>query len=302
MPDPSLGVAVIAAALLAGGVWLVVCGLREAPPALGPALEQLTGQGDDTWESSGPALVIDESSRLENLGALAYQRLRLPLPERTVTMLTLEGRSIGDYFVHKAFLCLAGLMLPSLATLVFSLVIPIGWSLPLVVGLAAGILGWFWPDIALRSSQTRTDSDAREAVSTYFDLVLLERLANQSATGALDAAAGLSDAPVFRHIRSALTQARLEQRPPWRDLHRCAEELSIPAIADIADIMRLEDQGASLADVLSARVAELRDAHLGAEKQEATRTSERMTLWMTIPVIIFALAMLIPPMLRMASG
>ncbi|MGI5951285.1 MAG: hypothetical protein ACOX61_05495, partial [Brooklawnia sp.] len=76
---------------------------------------------------------------------------------------------------------------------------------------------------------------------------------------------------------------------------------NLPSIADLADVMRLDDQGAALAGVLAARVKELRDAHLNAERVRAHQASERMTLWMSIPVLIFALIFLIPPLLRIAG-
>ena len=123
-----------------------------------------------------------------------------------------------------------------------------------------------------------------------------------SATQAMAAAARLSDVPVFVHIRGALERARLEQRPPWTDLHRLSRELELPSIADMADVMRLDDQGAALAGVLTARVKELRDAHLTRERVRAHQASEAMTLWMSIPVVVFALAFLIPPLLTMSGA
>lgn len=301
MPDPMLVVAVVAAAVVVGGGWTVVVGLRPAQPSLSTALALLGDHGSHEPQALGPRLV-DENSRLERIGAWAYRVGRVPVSERTLQSLARDGRSVGDYVVNKLILAVVGLFTPGLLAVVLDPLLDGGVMVPVGVGIIAAVIGWVWPDIAMRTDRARADRDAQEAVNTYFDLVLLERLANQSATGALESAASLSDVPVFRQIRAALQQARLEQRPPWRDLHRCATELALPAIGDLADVMRLEDQGAALADVLAARVAELRDAHLSGEKAAATRTSERMTVWMTIPVIIFALAMLIPPMLTMAAG
>ena len=172
-----------------------------------------------------------------------------------------------------------------------------GWC----VALAAVVLVWR-AAIALRNQQQQTNADAEEALNTLFDLVVLERLANMSATQAMAAAARLSDVPVFVHIRGALERARLEQRPPWTDLHRLSRELELPSIADMADVMRLDDQGAALAGVLTARVKELRDAHLTRERVRAHQASEAMTLWMSIPVVVFALAFLIPPLLTMSGA
>jgi len=72
----------------------------------------------------------------------------------------------------------------------------------------------------------------------------------------------------------------------------------VPELSDFADVMQLEEQGAGLAEVLQARVKELRDAHLTMVKIEAGAASERMTLWMTIPAMLLGLAFLTPALLR----
>lgn len=82
-------------------------------------------------------------------------------------------------------------------------------------------------------------------------------------------------------------------------MHRLADELRLPELADIADVMRLDEQGAALADALRARVREMRDSHLLEEKLAAHEVSERMTVWMTIPSMVFGMAFLAPPVLKL---
>lgn len=302
MADPVFAAAVCAAGLAAVGLWIVFAGLARRQVRLDDAFAVLEGTGTVAGTPREQVIVADPGSRLERVGGWLYQRARLPLPAATARSLTLQGRSIGDYFVHKLALGLAGLALPGLVA--WALLPVTGRTLgglPVGVGLVAAILGWVWPDLQLRGQSSRMRADAQEALNTFFDLVTLERLANLSATQALEAAARLSDVPVFQQVRVALERARLEQRAPWADLRRLAADLELPQIADIADIMRLDDQGAALADVLTARVHELRDAHLARELTEAHQASERMTLWMSIPVVIFSLAFLIPPLLKIAG-
>lgn len=302
MPDLLFAVAVIAAALLAASGWLVACGLLPRQVRLSDALEVLSPDPGAAPTEPGPIMVADPGSRLELAGAWFYQHARLPLPAWSMRALTLQGRSIGDYYVNKLVLAVGGLLLPSaLALAVRPLTGSMG-SIPLGFGLLCGVLGWLWPDLSMRNRQQQTNADATEALNTFFDLVALERLANLSATQSMEAAARLSDVPVFVRIRGALERARLEQRPPWSDLHRLSSELELPPIADMADVMRLDDQGAAVAGVLTSRVKELRDAHLTSERARAHQTSERMTLWMSVPVVIFALTFLIPPLLTMSGA
>ncbi len=301
MPDLHFALAVLSAAVLAVGCWVAVCGVLPRHIALADVFDALGGDRGGTVSEPGPLLVADTGSRLERGGAWLYQHARLPLPASTMRTLVLQGRSVGDYFVNKLALAFGGLVVPAIFVAAVPPLAASMGAIPVGVGLVFGVLGWFWPDITMRKQHSRTNADASEALNTFFDLVVLERLANLSATQALEAAARVSDAPVFVSIRGALERARLEQRPPWHDLHRLAKELNLPSIADLADVMRLDDQGAALAGVLAARVKELRDAHLNAERVRAHQASERMTLWMSIPVLIFALIFLIPPLLRIAG-
>lgn len=47
---------------------------------------------------------------------------------------------------------------------------------------------------------------------------------------------------------------------------------------------------------------ELRDAHLTQAKIDAAAVSERMTVLMVVPSLIFGLVFLIPPLLRLLSS
>jgi len=60
--------------------------------------------------------------------------------------------------------------------------------------------------------------------------------------------------------------------------------------------------GAALSNTLRARLKELRDAHLTTMKMNATAISERMTVFMVIPSMIFGLIFLAPPILKLLSG
>jgi len=136
----------------------------------------------------------------------------------------------------------------------------------------------------------------------YIDLVTLERLTNASATQALHNAAALSDVPLFVQIRTALERARLEQQSPYAELRRLSDELKLPELADIADVMQLDETGAALSGTLRARVRELRDAHLTREQIKASAAAEGMTIYMTLPALIFGLIFLVAAMLRILAG
>ena len=63
--------------------------------------------------------------------------------------------------------------------------------------------------------------------------------------------------------------------------------------------MTMDEHGAALAATLRARVKELRDAHLTRQKIAAQEVSERMTVFMVVPAMVFGLIFLVPPLLRL---
>ncbi|HZA03360.1 MAG TPA: hypothetical protein VE617_02265, partial [Propionibacteriaceae bacterium] len=169
---------------------------------------------------------------------------------------------------------------------------------PALLSLVGAVLGFFVPDLLLRRAADTARSRAVEALLVYIDLVTLERLANASATQALHSAAQLSDSPVFLQIRTALDRARLEQQPPYQELRRIADQLHLPELADVADVMQLDETGAALSGTLRARVRELRDAHQSSEQTKASAAAEGMTIYMTLPALIFSLIFLAAAMLK----
>ena len=175
-------------------------------------------------------------------------------------------------------------------------------TLPLVSAVGFAALGFVLPDLLLRRKDKAVTEDTTEALLTFFDLVTLERLANRSGAQALQAAARMSSAPIFRAIAQALERARLEQRAPYAELQRLGADLGLPALVDVADVMRLDESGASLSGALRARVKELRDAHLLALKLHASQVSERMGVLMVVPTLEFGLLFLVPPLLRLMEG
>jgi len=299
------GLAVAAGGLATAGLVLAVLGVVPRPLRLKDALARL--DEDLGWTSPARTvddvlLTSDDASRLERLGVRAFQHWRLPLSAAARRGLARQNRSIGDFVAGKLVLATAGLVAPVLTAGLLWLLGVVHTPLPMGFGLVGAVAGYLLPDLMLRRDAARLTQQSSDAISVYFDLVTLIRLGNASAVQALTDAAALVDAPVFVQIRDALARARLQQRPPWAELRRLAETLALDDIADLADIMALDEQGAALVDALRARVRELRKAHLAASRMTAQQQAEAMTVWMVLPVLIFALIFLTPPLLTMIAG
>ena len=291
--------AVLCGMAVATGCTLVVLGSAHRTPRLSDALRALDAA--PAREEAGPDL--GESADWDaRLGRWAYTRAHLPVSEGTWRRLHLSGRTVGDFLAEKLILAVAGATAPQVAAAVASLLGVRLAVLPLGASLALGAAGYVWPTLRLRRGERTTHEHARHAMLTLFDLVTLERLANQSAIASLESAAQLSDTLIFRRIRQAADRSRLEQRAPWSDLHALADELAVPEISDLCDVLQLDEQGASLAGGLRARVRELRDADLMREKLRAQRAGESMTIWMVIPSLILGVLLIAPPLLKLGGS
>lgn len=289
-----MGIA-IACGMVAGfGLLLVVRGATTAPVRLGDALAVL--------ERRMPAAEPAVAPGLDGWADKAHRRLHLPLSAQQQKLLLMQDRTVGDFFVEKLVWSLTGFFLPALwGAARFAVGATVG-LMPLLLALLGGVAGFFIADLRLKSGSEEQKRSATDGIHTFFDLVVLERLANASAAQAAANAAAISDAPLFRRISAGLERARMEQVQPWPELRRIAEEWGVPELADFADVMQLEEQGAGLADVLRARVRELRDAHLSQQKAKAQEASESMTLWMTIPALLLGVALVAPALLTLTGG
>ena len=282
--------------LVLGGLVAVIGALVPAPPSLQPALDRLGGD-----QATADLRRVDPvaGSTSERLGAFAYRRSPVPLTPRQRQLLRLQDKPIAEFYADKIVMAVVGAILPALVGFGWGLMTgrPSWW--PAGLALVGLVLGFFVPDLLLRRSGKASQSRAVESLLVYIDLVTLERLANASATEALQSAAALSDVPLFVQIRTALERARLEQQSPYGELRRLADELELPELKDVADIMQLDESGAALSGTLRARVKELRDAHLTREQIAAGAAAEGMTIYMTIPALIFGMIFLGAAMLTL---
>lgn len=289
-----IGLAIGAGLLVGLGAFLALAGAVGRTARLEDALAALDG-------TTVPVQQVQtvESRGLEGIGAALQRRFRLPVTEKQQQLLLLQDRSIGDFFAEKLVLALSGLLLPGFWVALQYLAGSRPDPLPVSLGLVGAVAGYFLADWNLARGAKEVRRSTTESIHTFFDLVALERLANASAAQAVETAARVSDAPLFRRISAGLERSRLEQTTPWAELGRISREWDLPELTDFADVMRLEEQGAALADVLQARVKELREAHVSRQRSEAQEATEALTVWMTIPALLLGLTFVIPPVLTL---
>jgi tight adherence protein C len=293
-----ISLVLISGMLLAGGMCCLVMAFARTAPRLEAALEQMATDGmDRPSHDIGPV-----RSPSERLGAFIYRVVPVPLSSGQRRDLRLQDKSIAEFYADKTVMAIIGAVLPGLAGGAFAYLTGRLSPIPAIVALIGAVIGFFIPDLLLRRTTDSVQTGAAEALLVYIDLVTLERLSNASATQALHNAAWLSEVPLFVQIRTALERARLEQQSPYTELRRLSDELQLPELADIADVMQLDETGAALSGTLRARVRELRDAHLTREQIKASAAAEGMTIYMTLPALIFGLIFLVAAMLRILAA
>lgn len=289
--------------LVAAGVVCLVLGIKATTPQLADTLAGLADPAPVSATHRPGGAADTGSTRTERFGGWLYRRSPVPLGNRQLQALQVRGTSVATFYVDKAAWALVGLTVPAGAFAIAGMVMShLPWSAPVLATVIGMVAGFFVPDLLVHGQAKSRHSDASAALLMYIDLVTLERLSNASGTQALHNAADLSDVALFRQIRGALQRARLEQQPPYGQLRRLAEELGLSELVDLADVMQMDESGAALSGSLRARVAELRDAHLAKSLREANAASEGMTIYMSIPALLFVGIIITPALLNIVAG
>lgn len=280
----------IAAGLLAGlGCWLAVRELIPAGPSLRAAIDRLDSGGRDDAATSVPV----------RLGRwLSAAAPWLPVPAQDLRLL---GQDPADWLATKVSLGFAGLALvPVLAGLLALGGRSLPWTIPVAGTLALGAALFFAPDLVTRVNARQKRTDFRHALTSYLDLVALERGAGAAPTEALEAAAEVGRGWAFERIGAALTQARKASLPPWDGLASLAAEIGITELADLAEIAGVAGQeGARILDTLNARAESMRAEALAATKAQAGARSTTMVLPIALLAGGFLVLLIFPDFYRL---
>jgi hypothetical protein len=296
-----LQLAVASGCLVGLGLALIIWRLVPAQPHLGAAIERL--QPDRSHDlDTAPDTPGDLQDRL----GLWVQR-HAPTsswakpPTRELAIL---GIPVHRYYGERVIFALIGLITPGLFTAVlaiFDISPPI--VLPTAAGLVLGAVMSFIPDYNARTNASEARREFTRALGAYIDLVALERAGGSGSTQALESAAEVGDSWVFERIREELARARWAGVAPWDGLTGLSEELRLPELADLADIMRLSgEQGATVYTTLRARSQSLRTASLTDEQAKANVTGEKLTVPVSTLSLIFLALLMAPALIRVVFG
>ncbi|MGW0778420.1 hypothetical protein ACWD01_33435 [Streptomyces sp. NPDC002835] len=278
------------------GLAVITGALVPAAPRLGWALRRLSPPGPDrpaVPAGGGRAAVAQQA-----WGRWLVERMPGRLPRADLNLL---GQRPEQYVLAKVAFALAGLLLP--------VVVTAGWRLmglgvpvlvPGVVGVVAAAGLWFVPDWQVRDQAGKARTEFAHAAAAYLELVALRMASNVGASQALEEAAWVGRGWALTRVQDALLRARTDKSSPWAALDDLGEQLRLPILGDVADIMRLSSaDGAAVYDTLRARAASLRTELLAAQAAEANADSERMSAPGALLAALVMLGIAFPAVLSM---
>jgi hypothetical protein len=285
----------LATGVLCGlGIFLAVREIVPAPTRLDAALARLDPGAAQDWAAS-PASRAPRAGRLAR--RIAAELPWLPVPAADLALL---GKDRESWIASKVACGLLGLVFPALlAGLAMLAGTSLPWTFSLLASLAFGAALFFAPDLVTRVNAAERRTDFRHALTSYLDLVALERGAGAGPTEALEAAAEIGDGWAFQRISGALAAARRSGAAPWTALARLAQETGISELADVADIAEVAGhEGAKILETLTARAASMRAQALANDRARAGARSTTMVVPIALLGAGFLLLLIFPIVYR----
>lgn len=300
----SLQLALVAGALIGLGLSMLVWRFRPAQVDLATALDRLSPdrslarpEEEGDLDASG-----DSTDRLGRwaMRALPLDSLGAP-PYRELALMRIP---VHRFYGEKVVFAILGAIMPVLLMLVasfFGLGLP--WIFTPVLAVAGAVGMFFLPDYNVKDDAKAARKEFGRALASYIDLVALERNSGSGPRQAMEIAANIGDSWVFRRLAEELSRSRWSGLPPWDALRKLSDELGLPELADLADIMRLSgEEGAQVYQTLRSRSQSMRTAELNSALAEANATGERMSIPMSALGLIFMAILVTPSVLQIIGA
>lgn len=208
----------------------------------------------------------------------------------------------GDLALQKAILAVAGMMAPALLSGLLGAVLGQPVLLPLVLCPLLAAVFWLTPDLRVRAMAAARRREFTRFVATYLELVAVALLGNTTADAALASAATVSDAWAFARIRREYQIADATRTTKWVALERLSDTLGVPALGEVARIMRLSEAHVSVRDQLRAACDKLRLTVVNDDAIDAQRVSNQMQVPIVLTILPVLALVLIPTVLQLTSS
>jgi Flp pilus assembly protein TadB len=297
-----------AGGLVGAGLALVLFQLAPSHPDLGQTLARLSPAGAREAQNVATALAepkVKGSDDIRDvLGAWGARHVPARLwgkvaPADLAVLGMTPARLCGEKIMYAFIGLIAGPVLS--AAVLFSFSIPLYVPVVATGALAAAL--WFVPTYNVVTDARDARVEFARSLGAFVDLVALEMASGSGPRQSMEAAAAVGDSWVFRRMREELARTRWSGVTPWDALRQLGNEIDMPDLHELADIMRLSgEDGGRVYPQLKARATSMRSAILSAQKTRANEVSERMTLPMTLLGMIFLVILITPQVLRMVGS
>ena len=289
----------LAGASVGAGVLLIVLALRPRVPGVAATLGRLDQQRRPRRSLTASAAGAEADGRLERVRATVGERIEAEVAvrgwqlTRTREDLAVMNRSMSTHLGTKALLGLG-------AFIWFPVVISLlgfggGLGMPLILALAAGLFGFFLPDLALRSEAEKRRRDFRHVTGAFLDLVAMNLAGGRGLPEALMAASSFGDHWAMVRMRQALSNARIMGWTPWEGIARLGNELGVDELRDLASALALAgDEGARIRLSLMARAESMRRKEMVDIEGAAGENSQSMLMAQLLMCIAFLVFLAYP--------
>ncbi|MFE9575074.1 type II secretion system F family protein [Nocardia sp. NPDC006044] len=275
------------------GIVILAATMLRSRPALPDAVDRMTTPPPVTPESE----LLRPKDFKSKVGVLVDPYLaRYPWARSRPADLRILRTDTARYLGDKTLSALAGVVMPPIGALAAAQFgVSVAWELVVFGAVSLGALLFVAPDIEIRRKAATARREFAEHLQVYLDLVTLNRISGVGAMQSLERAALVGDSWVFRRLTELLQRAQLAGQTPWNAMTELAEQLSIPQLADLGDIMTVSgESGASVADNLRARSRAQRHEMISAELSDAEIASEKLRIPNAGMAIVLVAIVLVP--------
>lgn len=234
-------------------------------------------------------------------GWLAGHTLEIPGFTTPTAALGLVEISPADFYARKAILALVGLLAPAVAAALMTLALGVPVVLPLLAAPLVAAVCWLQPDLQVRAMAAARRREFTRFVTTYLELVAVALLGTTTADTALATAATVSDSWTFTRIRAEYQIADATRTTKWEALERLSATVGVPALGEMARVMRLSEAHMPIRDQLRAACDKLRAQSVTDDAITAERTSARMQAPIVATILPVLALVLIPTALQLAT-
>lgn len=201
--------------------------------------------------------------------------------------LAILNRSLEGYLVGLLVTFVFGVFFMTCAGAVFALIgIPLGFAVPVGVGLAFGGILVFANAVQLHRDAEARRAQMRHTLTIYLNLVRMSLASGRGLPEALPMAAQIGSGWTFDLLAETLRHSRNIGQSAWVGWDQLGARIGVAELRDLgASVELVGEEGARVQESLAARAETLRQRELDADFERAEQFEESMKMAAMVMVI-----------------